>query len=335
MIPFIKYRWIWYAFFTFLFVISIIGVALRGIPYGIDFTGGSLMEVEYSKDVPDVTAVNEILSNNGFPSANLQQTEHGYLIRLQEIDEEQRNIILTALRGQIGQTSVGPSVHVEPTAGTGIGISGIDLGLAGEDGASSDENRVSERRFDSVGPVIGQELKVRSLQALILVILSIMAYIAWAFRKVSWPVKSWKYGGVAVAVLFYDVIVTFGAYVWVATHVGWVVDTVFVAALLTILGYSVNDRIVVFDRVRENLPRMDKPFDEIVNASVNQTLARSLNTGLATILVMAVIMVFGGETLRPFMFTLLFGVILGTFSSIFLASPLLVTWQLYSEKRQK
>ena len=334
MIPFIKYRWIWYTFFAVLFIVSITGVIWRGIPYGIDFTGGSLMEVEYTKEVPELSSVSEVLSTNGFSAASLQQTERGYLIRLEEINEEQRKIILTALRGQIGQTKVGPSVQVEPSAGTGVSISGIDIGLEGEE-STTDENQVSERRFDSVGPVIGQELKVRSVQALILVILSIMAYIAWAFRKVSWPVKSWKYGGVAVAVLFYDVIVTFGAYVWVASHVGWVVDTIFVAALLTILGYSVNDRIVVFDRVRENLPRMDKPFDEIVNASVNQTLARSLNTGLATILVMAVIMLYGGETLRPFMFTLLFGVILGTISSIFLAAPLLVTWQLYSEKRQK
>ncbi len=334
MIPFITYRWIWYAFFSVLFIVSIAGVIWRGIPYGIDFTGGSLMEVEYTKEVPELSSVSEVLSINGFSTASLQQTERGYLIRLEEINEEQRKVILTALRGHIGQTTVGPSVQVEPSAGTGVAISGIDIGLEGEDN-TTDENQVSERRFDSVGPVIGQELKVRSVQALILVILSIMAYIAWAFRKVSWPVKSWKYGGVAVAVLFYDVIVTFGAYVWVASHVGWVVDTIFVAALLTILGYSVNDRIVVFDRVRENLPRMDKPFDEIVNASVNQTLARSLNTGLATILVMAVIMLYGGETLRPFMFTLLFGVILGTVSSIFLAAPLLVTWQLSSEKRQK
>lgn len=320
--------------FAALFVVSVAGIFVRGIPYGIDFTGGTILEVEYTKSVAPLEDVRRILSGLSLEEATVQPTETGYLFRFAEISDEQKKRFMGALRTQIGQTSETPGVTVESEPGTSIGVADVDIQFEGEEGAGTDGNTLVERRFDTVGPVIGQELKVRSIQALVLVILCILAYIAWAFRKVSWPVKSWKYGAVAVVVLFYDVIVTFGAYIWVASSFGWVVDTIFVAALLTILGYSVNDRIVVFDRVRENLPRVDGTFESVVNISVNQTLARSLNTGLATILVMIVIMLFGGESLRPFMFTLLFGVILGTITSIFFASPLLVSWQLWSEKRK-
>lgn len=325
MIPFIRLRIAWYTLSALLVVLTFVGMVVRGIPYGIDFTGGTLLEIEYKTEVPAVDDVRKVFEQLNLGSASFQRTEQGYFIRLSEVSEDQRKQVMAELRKQIGQTSAEPEVSVDGNPTAGLGVSNLDLQFS-KDGEETNSNRVSERRFDSVGPIIGQELKSRSAKALFLVLLAIMAFIAYAFRKVSWPVKSWVYGAAAVLALFHDVIITFGAYIWAASFFGWEVDTVFVAALLTVLGYSVNDTIIVFDRIRENLPRMDEPFEQVVNASVNQTLARSINTTFTTILVLAAIFVFGGETLRPFMFALIVGIGLGAYSSIFIASPLLVTW---------
>lgn len=331
-IPFMKLRNVWYAASGALVVLSIVGVFVHGMPFGIDFTGGTILEVEYTKEVPPLNDVRDVFPQLDIHSASIQQTENGYIIRMPEISEEKHQEIMRTLRLQIGQTADDSDVSVMPSGDSAM-IGGIDLQFDSKEG-TADQNRVRERRFDTVGPVIGRELKVRSIQALILVLLAIMAYIAWAFRKVSWPVKSWKYGAIAVLALFHDVIITLGAYVWVASFTGWEIDTVFIAALLTVLGYSVNDSIVIFDRVRENLPRLNESFEEIINVSVNQTLARSLNTGLTTIFVLLAIYFFGGETLKPFMFALVVGIAMGTYSSIFVASPLLVTWHNWENKRK-
>lgn len=331
-IPFIKHRKIWYGLSSFFILLSVIGLFARGIPYGIDFTGGSLLEIVYTKELVPVDQVQQALNAQGVSSADIQKAgDLGYVIRMPEIDDEKHRALLNELRAQIGQTSATESVEVTPGSGSPLGLVDVDLTFEGDE-ADAEGNRVIERRFDSVGPVIGSELKGRSVQALILVLLAIMAYVAWAFRKVSWPVKSWKYGVVAVLGLFHDIIITFGVYIWAASFFGWEVNTVFIAALLTVLGYSVNDTIIVFDRVRENLPTMNDSFENVVNASVNQTIGRSINTTFTTLLVLFAIFVFGGDTLRPFMFALLVGIFLGAYSSIFIASPLLVSWQLKALK---
>ncbi len=325
MIPFIKLRWVWYSFSSALVILSLVAPFIVGMPYGIDFTGGTMLEIEYTNEVPPIETIHTALERNGLPAVNIQRAEKGYIIRFGEIDDAKHKAIIAELRAQIGQTSTDANVIVEPTTNTGVSIGSIDA-TTNNDTESADKNRVIERRFDTIGPVIGQELKTKSLQALVIVLFAIMAYIAWAFRKVSWPVKSWKYGAAALVGLFHNVIITFGAYLWAAHFLGWELDTIFVAALLTILGYSIHDTIVVFDRVRENLPRLNEPFDEVVNTSINQTLARSINTSMTTVLVLSAILVFGGDTLRPFVFSLLVGIIIGTYSSIMIASPLLVTW---------
>lgn len=336
MIPFIKLRKVWYVISGVLVALSIVGILVYGLPYGIDFTGGTILEVSYTKDVPELNDVRDVFPQLDIHSASIQRAENGYIIRMPEISEEKHQEIIRALRLQIGQSSEDEGVSITPSAGSAIGLGDVDLVFEGEDGETSqDQNRVIEQRFDTVGPVIGRELKVRSIEALILVLLAIMAYVAWAFRKVSWPVKSWKYGAIAVLALFQDVIITLGAYVWAASFTGWEIDTVFIAALLTVLGYSVNDSIVIFDRVRENLPRLNENFDDIVNTSLNQTLARSINTGVTTVLVLLAIFIFGGESLKPFMFALIVGISMGAYSSIFVASPLLVTWHNWAATGKK
>ena len=188
-------------------------------------------------------------------------------------------------------------------------------------------SQIEELRFDSVGPTIGQELKNKSVTAFIIVLIAIVLYIAWAFRKVSKPVASWKYGLSAIIALFHDVIIVLGVFAVLGEFYGVEINSAFVAAILTVLGYSVNDTIVVFDRVRENLPKSDDDFEGTVNTSVNNTITRSINTSVTTLIVLLSILIFGGSSIKDFVLALSIGVFIGTYSSIFLASPVLVLWE--------
>ncbi len=183
---------------------------------------------------------------------------------------------------------------------------------------------VEELRFDAVGPSIGNELKRRSLIASFMVLAAIIIYIAWAFREVSKPVASWKYGLTAIVALFHDVLIVLGVFAVLGHFFNIEINTPFIAAILTVLGYSVNDTIVVFDRIRENLPKSDEDFEGTVNSSVNQTITRSIYTSITTLLVLITILIFGGSSIRDFVLALSIGVFIGTYSSIFVASPLLV-----------
>lgn len=187
-----------------------------------------------------------------------------------------------------------------------------------------------ELRFESIGPVIGEELKRKSVGAIILLLALIVFYVAWAFRKVSKPVASWKYGLLTIIAAVHDIIIPIGVFAVLGKVLGYQIDTAFVAAMLTILGYSINDTIVVFDRTRENLVtnrHSDSSFDKIVNKSVVQSFGRSINTSVTTLLVLLSIFFFGAETVKPFVLALIIGIISGAYSSIFIASPLLVLWQ--------
>ena len=199
-----------------------------------------------------------------------------------------------------------------------------------------ENNNINEKRFDSIGPVIGNELKTSAVWAIVIALIAIVLYIGWAFRKVSRPVSSFKYGIIATIALFHDVIITLGVFSVLGYLYNIEVGIPFVAALLAILGYSVNDTIVVFDRTRENLIKSGiSDFEEVVNKSVNETLIRSLNTSFTTLLILTVLFLFGGATIKYFVVALIVGISAGTYSSIFIASPLLVTWQRWSLKRQK
>lgn len=290
-------RKIFYAVSGCLFLASIVFVLVFGLRFGIDFTGGSILEVAFSGvPRPSVEELNSRVAPLNLGDVRLQPTgDNGLIVRLRHISEPEHQSLLRAF-------------------GTGA----------------------AEQRFDTVGPTIGRELRTRSLIAVILVILLIVIYIAFAFRKVSKPVQSWKYGATTVIALFHDVIIPIGFFALMGRLFGFEVDTLFVTAVLTILGFSVHDTIVVFDRIRENLKRnpQGKDFASLVNQSVHETFTRSINTSLTVILALAAVYFFGGETTRIFSLTLIVGIIVGTYSSIFIASPLLVTWHQYREERR-
>ncbi len=278
---------------------SFLALLIWGLKPGIDFTGGSLLEVEYKAVRPAIDQLRKAVNELGLGNVMLQPAgEKNLLVRLKDINPEEHSKLLNALA-----------------------ISG---------------NQLEEKRFDSIGPVIGKELRQKSWIAIGLVALMIILYISWAFRKVSRPVSSWKYGVAAVIALIHDVTIPSGLFAVLGHFKGVEVDVLFITALLTILGFSVHDTIVVFDRIRENLKRqVAKSFDDTVEVSVRQTMTRSIITSLTVLFVLAALLIFGPDSTRYFSLTLLVGVTFGTYSSIFLASPLLVSWLKWQEKRKQ
>ena len=299
MLNIIQKRKIWLTLSSIAVMLSIIFLILWGLNLGIDFTGGGLLEVKYNKDRISVGEMQEKLSDLDLKSLIVQPVgEQNMILRFQNINEEKHQEILNRLNNIDTATASGTQPLI-----------------------------VQELRFDSVGPTIGDELKSKSVTAMIVVLIAIILYIAWAFRKVSKPVASWKYGMSAIIALFHDVIITLGVFAVLGHFYGIEVTSAFVAAILTVLGYSVNDTIVVFDRIRENLPKSNDDFENTINISVNQTIKRSINTSLTTLLVLLSVLFWGGGSIRDFVLALSIGVFIGTYSSIFLASPTLVVWE--------
>ncbi len=324
----IRHRKIFYIFSAVLLAASVAAIAVWGLTLGIDFTGGSLLEVEFLASRPTVPELERAAGSLDLGEIRFQPIgERGLLIRLRHISEAEHQAVLLALRAstELSRMSRAEGLALSPA---GSGIEGVALDPLG--------GGAIEKRFNTVGPTIGRELAQRSLLAIGLVILLIVSYIAWVFRKVSAPVAlgrpaglaSWKYGLVTVVALIHDILIPAGIFAIYGRFAGYEVDTLFVTALLTILGFSVHDTIVVFDRIRENLRKqvLGEDFEAVVNASITQTFGRSLNTSLTVVLALLGVYLFGGETTRVFALTLIIGIIIGTYSSIFIASPLLVSW---------
>lgn len=294
----VKHRNIFYWVSIIISVASLVALFVWGLKFGIDFKGGSLLEIAYSENAPETSEITEALSAIGISGSSARPTEgNGFLIRTPYLDSASYEQAKVALSG----------------FGT-----------------------FEEKRFDSVGPVIGEELQTKSVYAIVGVLVAIALFVMFAFRQVSKPVASWKYGMITLVALAHDVIIPLGAFVFLGHFFGAEVDTLFVTAILVVLGFSVHDSIVVFDRVRENLKRnqeknLKEPFEEVVGRSVEQTLSRSINTSLTTVLALLGLYFFGPEVTRFFILALIIGIIAGTYSSIFLGSPLLVTL----EKMQK
>ncbi len=287
----IQKRKIWFTLSTILTTLSIVSIFAFGLNFGVDFKGGSLLEVKFLDKRPDMALIKDSLKDVDISGLVVQPVEEdGVILRFKEVSEDLHNDVLLALN----------------------------------DISQDKEFFVEQLSFDSVGPSIGQELKRKSIYAIIWVLIAIILFIAWVFRKVSKPVESWKYGIVAIIALFHDIVIILGVFAILGRFFGTEINAPFIAALLTVLGYSINDTIVVFDRLRENLPKSKEDFEGTVNTSVNQTLTRSINTSLTTLIVLLSIVIFGGSSVKDFIAALSIGVLIGTYSSIFLASPLLV-----------
>lgn len=298
MIDFIGKSKYWFTLSAILIVLSFISLSLWGLNWGIDFTGGSLMEIEFlNVDSVDVERIYTAANELEIKDVRVQPSNDNlYLVRMETINESAHQ----QLFGQIQSALIDPSIEGQ---------------------------EMIEHRFDSIGPVIGAELKSKAFQAIILVLLAIVLYIAIVFRKVSYPVTSWKYGISAIIALAHDIIIIVGVFSLLGRFADYQIDSLFVTALLTVMGFSVHDTIVTFDRTRENLfKHQDLTYKRIINKSINETVIRSLNTSITTLFVLVAVYLFGGSTIEHFMLALICGIIIGTYSSIFLASPLLYSW---------
>ena len=270
---------------------SVIVTILWGLNLGIDFKGGTLMEVRFALDpAPETRVVEESLAELSLKSLTVQPTENrGLLLRYLASDEAANDQVLEKLRG------------LDP--------------------------EVLQLRTDFIGGSVSDQIKQNAFTGTALSLIGIALYIAWAFRRVSGVVTSWEYGLGAIIALAHDIIIVIGLFAVLGHFYGIEVGVPFIAALLTILGYSVNDTIVVYDRVRENLMRSSKKgdFENIVNRSLNETLGRSINTSMTVIITLVAIVLFGGDSVRYFGVALLAGVVFGTYSSVYIASALLVS----------
>src|SRR6266481_97251 len=276
-----------------LLAVAIGAIALFGLPLSIDFKGGSLLEVSYTAARPSLDSLKTEVDQLSLGEVSLRESGgNGVILRTRTLTPEEHTAVLTTL-------------------------------------SESGKSPLTELRFNSIGPALGAELGLKSLYALLAVIAAIMLYIAWAFRRVSRTVSSWVYGGIVVVILVHDVIIPTGFYAILAHFTGAQVDSLFVVALLAILGYSVNDTIVIFDRVREHLHsneehKVKESFEVTVGTSVTETLGRSINTSLTVILALLALVFIGSPATVNFAWVLLVGVVAGTYSSILLAAPLLV-----------
>ena len=294
-------------FFTLsilLVVGSFLSIYVYGLNFGIDFKGGSILEVSYAENRLDTEEIKTELNKLNLGSYILTPFgEKSFILRAKEITPAEKTTVLNVF-------------------------------------SKNNLVQITEERFNSVGPTVGSELKNKAYLAIIIVIICIVLFITFAFRKVSFPVSSWKYGLSTIIALAHDVIIPTGIYVAWAHYRGGEIDLLFVTALLAILGYSVHDTIVVFDRVRENLrlvhdTRAKETFIETVGKSVTQTFGRSINTSLTIFLALIALYFIGDEATRNFAFVLLIGVVAGTYSSIFIASTLLVTLEKLQSKNNR
>ncbi len=307
-----------------IYIASIAIIAVFGVRFGLDFTGGSLLEVHYA-NVPEKAQIEEAVAALDLGNASVRvasgSSEGGvsYMIRTRDLNDDERVILENAV---------------------------LPLG-----------EEASVERFTSVGPVIGEELKAKAIWAIGGISFIIVLYVAYAFAGIGVPVSSWVYGGITIFVLLHDIIVPTAMMAILGVLIGAEIDVLFVMAILAVLGYSVNDTIVVFDRVRENLKAnrteekvtviepggvkreevtytLTKPYSEIVGSAVSQSMGRSINTSLTTAVVLATLYFLGGTLTQTFSLILLVGVVAGTYSSLCIASPLLVAYNDWQESKK-
>jgi len=291
----------WYFSLSLLVIIpGIVAIFLWGLNLSIDFTGGSRLTLSFNNavDSNQVQAVDEILKAGKIKVASIEKTNKLIFVRTSPMDQNQNNKFISVLLKEFKD--------------------------------------IKEQEFETIGPVIGQETALNALKAVGIASALIILYITWSFRQVPKPTSSLRFGICAIVALIYNVLVVIGIFAILGHFLNVEIDSLFVTAILTIIGFSVHDTIVVFDRIRENLKKMGgADFSKTVNASILQTIDRSLNTSLTVVLILIALLLFGGESIRWFVVALLSGIVIGTYSSIFNASPLLVLWQEISDKRKE
>jgi len=292
---------IWFLISGITICAGIAAISIYKPQYGIDFTGGSLLELAVPATLTKEVA-HEVATDSKIEVGTITTSDNNvFLILTKPITESDKNVFLTALKSKVGESA----------------------------------EAIEERRFETIGPTVSADLVKKALISVILASFAIIAYIAFVFRKLPDHSQSWRFGITAVVALMHDLLVTIGIFTLVGHFLGWEIDSLFITALLTVMGFSVHDTIVVFDRIRENVRRFpDHSFSNVSNESVVQTLGRSLNTSMTILITLATLLFLGGSTLQPFVFTLIMGILVGTYSSIFTATPLLVVWQNNVDKKR-
>lgn len=278
-----------------VFAVSLIALITYGLNFGVDFKGGSVIEIQFSNNRPSIEELVDVLKNTaGLVDKELSISptgEKGFIIRTDVLSESEHQNVLAQLKSVFKDSGV------------------------------------TEQRFDSVGPVVGRELRNKSIMAIAIMLVAIMGYIALVFRKLSKTLSLWVMNMATVVGLLHDIVIPLGLFAVLGHFYGVQIGAIFVAAILTILGYTVSDKVVIFDRVRENILRGSREdLGTIVHQSVMQTLVRSINNTLTVLLSSLAIFLFGGESIKYFALALIVGIFLGAYSSIFVASPLLVWW---------
>ena len=293
---FTKYSTVYYIISVILIIASITCIYVFGLKFGIDFAGGSNMQLHFQDARPSNEEIQQTLSEFNLGEITVQPTgDKGSILKFQGVEESVHQQILSKINGTYA---------------------------------------VTETSFQYIGPSVGQELRNSTEIAITMCLLAITLYIAFAFRKVSKPISSWKYGITSLIALFHDIIVPLGMFAVLGKYYNVEITIPIVAALLTILGFSVHDTIVIFDRVRENILRKGMgQFEETVNLSLNQTLGRSISTVFSVVIVLVSLFFFGGQSLKYFALALIVGITSGAYSSILIASPLLVSWYKWDQKR--
>ncbi len=284
---------LWFGISAVMIAASVYGIAVYGLNLGIDFTGGTLMELKFEQQVESsqlAKVYSDTLELDQDPLV-IPGEENSYIIRTKDIDDATHTSLVDQIAANIGA--------------------------------------FEELRFTTIGPTVGSTMKEKAVMALSLAIVAIILFIAFAFRRIPRRISPWKFGYCAIAALVHDVLITLGLFAYLGHFMGVEIDMLFITALLTIMGFSVHDTIVVFDRIRENLKLQDRnsTFGKTANKALNQTMARSINTSLSTLVTLVALLIFASESIYWFVFALVFGILIGTYSSIFIASPLLVAWQ--------
>ncbi len=301
MIDIVGKKWLYFTISLLVMIPGLVAIFLWGLRLSIDFTGGSRTQFQISNFTFQI-------SNKKIE--NIVQKNNASLVSLQILGKD-TIILRTKPLTQKQHANITKQIQVDfPSS--------------------------KEKSFETVGPIIGAETTWNAFKAVLVAIVLIVLYMAWSFRNVPKPASSWRFGVCTIAALLHDVIVVIGIFAILGHFLGVEIDSLFITAVLTVIGFSVHDTIVVFDRIRENLRKMGNvSFTTVVNESIVQTLNRSLNTSLTTLLVLFTLFLFGGESIKWFVVALLIGILSGTYSSIFNAAPLLVVWEEWSRGRIK